>query len=115
MPAKNRVKTNYPGVYYVESKITGSARIEKIYYIIYRRKGKLIEEKAGRQYQDDMTPARASKMRTNRIEGKQLSNTVQREIEKGKWTINRLWEEYTLQNPLLQSRKGFLVPYLYNF
>ena len=103
MPAKNRVKTNYPGVYYVESKIAGSARIEKIYYIIYRRKGKLIEEKAGRQYQDDMTPARASKMRTNRIEGKQLSNTVQREIEKGKWTINRLWEEYTLQKADLKG------------
>lgn len=97
MPAQKRVKTNYPGVYYVESKATGSARIEKIYYIIYRKNGKLIEEKAGRQYQDDMTPARASKMRTNRIEGKQLPNTVQREIEKGKWTINRLWEEYTLQ------------------
>ncbi len=104
MPAQKRVKTNYPGVYYVESKTTGSAKIEKIYYIMYRKNGKLIEEKAGRQHQDDMTPARASKMRTNRIEGKQLPNTVQRELEKGKWTINRLWEEYTSQK---NDSKGF--------
>ena len=97
MPAKKRVKTNYPGVYYVESKAIGSTKIEKIYYIMYRREGKLIEEKAGRQFQDDMTPARASKMRTNRIEGKQLPNKTQREEKKGRWTIDRLWEEYKIQ------------------
>ncbi len=33
MPAQKRVKTNYPGVYYVESKATDSAKVEKIYYI----------------------------------------------------------------------------------
>ena len=103
MPAKKRVKTNYPGVYYVESKAIGSTKIEKIYYIMYRRDGKLIEEKAGRQYQDDMTPARASQMRTNRREGRQLPNTVQREEKKGKWTINRLWEEYNLQKAELKG------------
>ncbi len=76
--------------------------------IIYRKNGNLIEEKAGRQHQDDMTPARASKMRTDRIEGKQLPNTVQREKEKGKWSINRLWEEYTLQKT---DSKGFRTHY----
>lgn len=70
---------------------------------MYRRDGKLIEEKAGRQYQDDMTPARASQMRTKRMEGKQLPNTVQREEQKGKWTINRLWEEYKLQKAELKG------------
>ena len=103
MPARKRIKTNYPGVYYVESKAIGSSKIEKIYYIMYRRDGKLIEEKAGRQYQDDMTPARASKIRTNRIEGKQLPNTAQREKEKGKWTIDRLWKEYKLQKADLKG------------
>jgi len=58
MPIKNRYKTKYAGVYYIEGK--GASGPEKIYYIIYRRNGKLIEEKAGRQYQDDMTPARAA-------------------------------------------------------
>ena len=42
-----RFKTKYPGVYYI--KVKGiSGRMEKIYYIRYRKDGKLIEEKVGR-------------------------------------------------------------------
>ena len=55
MPKKvTRVKTEYPGVYYLESK-AADGRPEKIFYIIYRKGGKLIGEKAGRQHQDKMT------------------------------------------------------------
>ncbi|MCI5122402.1 MAG: hypothetical protein D3908_14675 [Candidatus Electrothrix sp. AUS4] len=43
------------GVFYIEGTAAKSNRIEKIYYIRYRKDGKLVEEKAGRQYQDDMT------------------------------------------------------------
>ncbi len=71
---------------------------------MYRRNGKLIEEKAGRQYQDDMTPARAAGIRTSRIEGIELPNMERREAErlaltgeKNRWTISRLWDEYTFQ------------------
>ncbi|MBW2022325.1 MAG: site-specific integrase [Deltaproteobacteria bacterium] len=100
MPAKKRNKTRYPGVYWIEG--TGpNGKPERIYYIVYRKNGKLIEEKAGRQYQDDMTPARAARLRAERMEGKDLSNKARRELERkrreeeqGKWTINRLWEEY---------------------
>lgn len=102
MPAKKRFKTKYPGVYFIEGIAAGGKGTEKIYYIMYRRNGKLIEEKAGRQYKDDMTPARAAGIRTRRIEGKQLPNTLQR-AEKDKqdaaWTIERLWEEYRKQLP----------------
>ena len=103
MPAKKRNKTKYPGVYYIASKSIGSAKPEKIYYITYRRAGKLTEEKAGRQFQDDMTPARASTMRSARIEGKQLSNSAKREEKKGRWTIDRLWKEYIRQKPDLKG------------
>ncbi len=72
--------------------------------------GKQIEEKAGRQYQDDMTPARAAQVRTNRIQGKELSNKEQREAEKAakeaednRWTISRLWKEYKKNNPKLKG------------
>ncbi len=69
MPNKvERIKTNYPGVYYIMSKAT-DGRPEKIYYIFYRKGGKQIEEKAGRQFQNDMTPARAARIRGQRIEG----------------------------------------------
>ncbi len=101
MPKQKRFATSYPGVYFVEGAAIGSKKIEKIYYIRYRRDGKVIEEKAGRQYQDDMTPARASAIRSSRIEGKQESNTVKRQAlelvkqaELNKWTISRLWAEY---------------------
>ena len=102
MPAKKRFKTKYAGVYYIEG--IGASGPEKIYYIMYRRNGKLIEEKAGRQYQDDMTPARAAGIRTSRIEGVELPNIERREAErvalnvaKDRWTITRLWDEYEFQ------------------
>ncbi|HOM03541.1 MAG TPA: site-specific integrase [Acetivibrio sp.] len=99
MPTKKRNKTKYPGVVYIEGQ--GARGSERIYYIIYRKKGKLIEEKAGRQFQDDMTPAKAAVIRAKRIEGVEESNAERREAEKlaaetaqGKWTIARLWESY---------------------
>ena len=99
MPSKKRNWTKYPGVYYTEGKGAGG-KVEKTYYVVYRRGGKLIEEKAGRERQDDMTPARAAGIRAKRIDGKELSNTDKRRTEQeakqkeNPWTINRLWEEY---------------------
>ncbi len=73
MPAKERFKTKYPGVCYIEGKASGSGKKERIYYIIYRKGGKQFEEKAGRQFRDKMTPARAARIRNNCIIGKPLS------------------------------------------
>jgi len=100
MPAKKRNKTKYPGVYWIEG-MGPNRKPERIYYIVYRKGGKLIEEKAGRQYQDDMNPARAARLSAERMEGKDLPNKVKRELEmkrkeaeQNKWTISRLWEAY---------------------
>jgi integrase len=110
MPAKDRFKTKYPGVYYIESSTDRNGKPERVYYIVYRRDGKLIEEKAGRQYADDMTPARAAGVRTRRMQGRELSNKERREAKKakeeakkGRWTIDRLWEEYKVQRPDLRG------------
>lgn len=110
MSRNNRIKTNYPGVFYVEGTAIGNRKPERIYYIRYRRNERMIEEKAGRQFQDDMTPARAAHIRTKRIEGNQLSNRERREVEialkeseKNKWTIERLWNEYKAINPNLKG------------
>jgi len=106
MPKQKRFKTKYPGVFYIESTVGQTGTPEKVFYIAYRKNGKLVEEKAGRQYQDDMTPARAAGMRTDRMRGKQLSNEEQREVERAAreaeqsmWTIGKLWKEY-------KDRKG---------
>jgi len=120
MPGKERFKTNYPGVYYIES--NGAGGPEKIYYIFYRKNGKQIEEKAGRQYQDDMTPAKAAHMRYERVNGTQSSNQDRREAsikakkgEEGKWTLSRLWLEYEGQRPdskAIKTDKGRFKKYL---
>lgn len=97
MPSMKRTKTDYPGVWFIVGAAVGAKKPEKIFYIVYRRDGKLIEEKAGRQFQDDMTPAKANALRMERIQGKTLSNQARREkarAEADKWTIARLWEEY---------------------
>jgi integrase len=108
MPSMKRVKTNYVGVYYIVGTAIGWGKPERIYYITYRRDGKLIEEKAGRQFSNAMTAAKASRIRAERIEGKQLSNKARRE-EKEKdqgWTIKHLWAEYLSTKP---KTKGYTV------
>jgi len=92
MASVARNKTKYPGVFFIVNKDK-----EKVYYIMYRRNGKQIEEKAGKQYADSMTPARASGIRADRLQGKALSNNAKRLKEKQEesaWTIGRLFEEY---------------------
>jgi integrase len=95
MPKQARMKTKYPGVYYT---VKGT---EKVFYIIYYLNGKKIEEKAGKQYANDMTAAKANETRTARIRGQEPPNQLKREqaktaklAEAGKMTISRLWEEY---------------------
>jgi len=110
MPVQKRLKTKYPGVYYILGKAVGLNKEERIYYIMYRKDGRQIHEKAGRQFQDDMTPARAARIRALRIQGDQLSNKERRQAEKEKkeaeshrWTIDRLWKEYKKNKPTLKG------------
>lgn len=109
MPKQKRFKTKYPGVYYLEGQSL-DGKPEKIFYIMYRKGGKLIEEKGGRQFQDDMTSARASSLRAEKIRGHQPSNREKRqaeqfekEAETKRWTFGRLWEEYKRQKPNLKG------------
>jgi integrase len=107
MPNKvKRVKTNYPGVYYIMGKAS-DGKPERIYYIMYRKGGKLIEEPAGRQFKNDMTAARASHIRAERVEGKSLSRKEARKAAAViKWTVDRLWQEYVKDKP---ATKGWTV------
>ncbi|HUV50123.1 MAG TPA: site-specific integrase [Anaerolineae bacterium] len=96
-----RKKTTYPGVFFRESKRIGGKGSEKVFYVVYKKEGKLFEEKAGRQYADDMTPARAAHIRSELIEGKRLTRKAKRkqehalkEAEADKLTIQRLFDEY---------------------
>lgn len=108
MPVQKRHKTKHPGVYFIEGKcVPGSGRkVEKIFYITYRKDGQQIHERAGYQFRDNMTPSKAAGMRARRVEGKELSNRAAREqieaakaAEAGRWTINKLWGSYCEHNP----------------
>jgi len=105
-----RYKTDYPGVFYREVKRIGKKGTEKVYYVVYKKNGKFFEEKAGRQYKDAMTPARAATIRGELIEGKRLSKKeikarqeAIKAAEAGKWTVEQLWKEYKKQKPNLKG------------
>jgi len=96
-----RHKTDYPGVFFRQADRIGAKGTEKVFYVVYKKNGKVFEEKAGRQYKDDMTPARAATIRGELIEGKRLSRKEKRKQEKArkaaeadKWTVSNLWDEY---------------------
>ncbi len=105
-----RFKTKYPGVFYREARRTGGPGTEKVFYVVFKKDGKLLEEKVGRQYADAMTEARANAIRAERIEGKRLSRKEVRERQESekktaeaKWTIGRLWGQYEADHPSLKG------------
>jgi integrase len=102
-----RIKTNYPGVFYYNVVSTANGKPERLYYIRYRRDGKEVEEPCGRQYQDDMTPARAARIRAEKIDGKKLPRKEVRKAERAiKWTLDRLRQQYFSYKP---ATKGWTV------
>jgi len=96
-----RCKTKYPGVFYREADRIGGKGKEKIFYILFKKDGRLYEEKVGRQYADDMTDARAARIRADRIEGKRQSRKeIRDEQKKVVWTIDKLWEKFEEEKEL---------------
>ncbi len=92
-----RQRTDKPGVFYRIGKRIGGTGTEKIYYVVFKKDGKMYEEKVGRQYADQMTPARAAVLRSDFIEGRRITANKKKLQEKSRYTIDRLWEEYTKQ------------------
>lgn len=118
MAATTRIKTKYPGVFYRESKRLGANGTERVYYIVFKIDGKINEEKAGRQYADNMTPAKAAALRAEILDGRRPSRKAQRDLERKtaeaerhKVTIGKIWEEYQELN----STKRSLITDQYNF
>jgi integrase len=117
-----RIKTEYPGVYYRIAKRLGGKGTERVYYYKFKKNGKNIEEKAGREFADNMTPARTATKRGLRIEGKTPSPKERREAKKAenltaanKWTIEKLWDEYKKHkedNKSFRTDKGRYENYL---
>jgi len=73
MPKSRRIKTSYPGVFYIPVFSNNHNRLDRSYYIRYRKNGKQIEEKVGEQLQNEMTPKRASMIRNEIVKGNRIS------------------------------------------
>lgn len=102
MPA--RIKTDYTGVYYYEQPRLGSTGTEKVYYVVFKQAGVVHEEPVGRQYRDNMTAAKAARVRAALIDGSRELSGVRRERERAEKdaeanrpTLARLWAEYMAQ------------------
>lgn len=96
---KKRTTTKYPGIcYYLRPSKVKPGKQERIYYIYARVNGKLVEERVGGQWQDDMTPARASLVLADRRAGRLKSNKEIKAEEAARWTVDRLWAEYLKLN-----------------
>lgn len=123
MASLTRHQTGKIGVFYILGKLQvknklapsnnhsedKSIKFDKIYYIMYRKDGKKIEEKAGRE-SGCMTVAKAAKIREQRIHGLTLPNSERRkqrvqklQEERNRWTIAKLWEAYKENRPDLKG------------
>jgi hypothetical protein len=102
-----RTVTSHPGVCYRLARRLGTKNEEeRVYYISFKKDGKAFEEKVGRQYSDNMTPAKAARIRADRIEGKRPSRKEIRQqminskkAEAARYSVERLWEAYKAALP----------------
>ena len=109
-----RHSTKYPGVSYRMVERIGGSGTEKMFYIRFKKGGQAFEEKAGRQYADQMNAAKAARVRADRIEGRRKSRKELREEAAAKdqrWTIGRLAAAYfeSLEHNPAKSRKALSV------
>ena len=61
---------------------------------MYRKNGKLIEEKAGGRFKDNMSPAKASQLRTLKITGKLEANKERRQRINDRVTMDYLFKVF---------------------
>lgn len=109
MATSKRNKTKYPGVFFREENRIGSSGIERVYYVVFKRNGKTFEEKVGRQFIDDMTPAKAAGIRSDFIEGRRKTKKQFKEemyVASLRKNINAIWEEYAKGRP---KNKNFSI------
>ena len=95
------MSTEYPGVVYRITQRIGRPGKERVYYARYKVDGKLIETKLGRQFADDLTPAKAARLRGDLIEGrvetrkeKRIREAAEKDAAEGTWTVDRLATSY---------------------
>jgi integrase len=108
--SNERHSTAYPGVYFRIRDRVGGTGPERVYYVKYKKGRKDIEVKAGRQYADNMTAAKANNLRSDYIEGRRLTpQAIREEAKKKIYTVVDIWEAYseTLKDGTAKKTDGY--------
>lgn len=100
IPDRKRHSTQYPGVVWRWAQRANAKRgqLERVYYVHFWRDGKKVEAKVGRQFSDDMTPARAASVRAQFIEHERYTPQEKRQKKLDRLTIERLWNIYDAEH-----------------
>ena len=95
MAGKNpRVKTRYTGIYYRLVRRIGGRGDEKAFYAVYKLNGRTVETLLGYEFRDDMTAAKAARLRGELVEGKRQTREEKRKERARNLSLARLWETY---------------------
>jgi integrase len=108
MKDTKRRATKYVGVTYRLVERIGGSGTEKMFYIRFKKDGKLYEEKTGRQFADQMNAAKAARIRADRIEGRRKSRKELRQEAQAKdqrWTVSKIWKTYKEQRTVNKALK----------
>ena len=117
----------YTGVYFrwaqrlgKKARRSDKENYEKVYYITFRKDGHFYEEKAGRQYANNMTPAKANAIRAELIEGKRPTRKEKRlaelaERNNKQLTIGNLWEYYWAHKQKVATTRRLDKTEFYNY
>ena len=109
--SRERHKTSYPGVFYRLVERVGGKGFEKIYYAVWKENGTTREAKIGSEFRDAMTPARASKIRGDFIEGERLTPVEKRAKAAANMNVAELWEAYSKTMTKKRSRQSASVDF----
>lgn len=95
MAGKNpRIKTRYTGIYYRLVRRIGGRGDEKAFYAVFKLKGRAVETLLGYEFRDDMTAAKAARLRGELVEGKRQTREEKRKERAKNLSLSRLWETY---------------------
>lgn len=95
--AKRRQPTKYTGVFFKMVQRVGGKGEEKAFYAVYKQNGKVIETLVGYEFRNDMTAARAARIRGELIEGKRQTAAEQRRESERNPSLSILWEHYSVE------------------
>lgn len=104
--AGKRYKTSYPGIFFRLVKRVGGKGDEKVFYAVWTESGRVREARIGLEFRDNMTPAKAAKIRGQFMEHERLTPQEKRDRAAANLSITEIWDKYKLSLTVYSTRKS---------